>query len=105
MKYFAISDVHSFYTKMVEALKEAGFDKNNENHALVLCGDAFDRGDETVEMLNFLQSLSQDRFIYVRGNHEDLLEDAFIDVLSCRCLKDCFFNISAAFKCSLIYFI
>ena len=82
MKYFVVSDVHSFYTEMIEALKLVGYDKENVNHTLVLCGDAFDRGEESVEMLNFLQSLPEDRFVYVRGNHEDLLEDAVIEVLS-----------------------
>ena len=93
MKYFCIGDVHSFYTETIDALNKAGFDKNDDNHVLVLCGDAFDRGDESNEMLNFLQSLPDDRFVYVRGNHEDLLEDAILDVLRCSDLTGCFLDI------------
>ena len=29
MKLFVISDIHSFYTPMIEALTTAGFDKDN----------------------------------------------------------------------------
>ena len=47
MKYFAISDMHSFYSIAKKSLDEAGFDPDNENHTLVVCGDIFDRGDET----------------------------------------------------------
>ena len=30
MKLFAVSDIHSFYKPLIEALDEAGFDKNNK---------------------------------------------------------------------------
>lgn len=73
MKYFAISDVHSFYSIMKEALDAAGFDPSNENHTLVVCGDLFDRGDETTETYEYVKGLP--RKILVRGNHEDLLEE------------------------------
>lgn len=76
-KYFAISDVHSYYTAMKEALDEAGYDKDNENHVLILLGDAFDRGDETLEVLDFLRSIPKERRVLIRGNHECLLRDCY----------------------------
>lgn len=72
-KFFVVSDVHSFYTPLIEALNAAGFDKNNEDHWLISCGDLFDRGDESKEVLDFVQSLP--RKILIKGNHEYLLED------------------------------
>jgi serine/threonine protein phosphatase 1 len=72
-KFFICSDIHSFYTPLKKALDEKGFDPNNENHWLVVCGDAFDRGDESKEVLYFLMSL--ERKILVRGNHDILLEE------------------------------
>ena len=45
-KYFVCGDVHSFYTYLKEALDNAGFDLNNDDHVFVSCGDLFDRGDE-----------------------------------------------------------
>lgn len=71
MKYFVVSDVHSFYTQLKTALDNAGFDPENENHTFISCGDLFDRGEESVEVLDFVMSLP--RKILVRGNHESML--------------------------------
>jgi serine/threonine protein phosphatase 1 len=58
----------------MQALEKKGFEKENLQHHLIVCGDAFDRGREAKEMMNFLVELhNQGRLIYVRGNHEDLL--------------------------------
>lgn len=73
MKFFVVSDIHSFFTPLKEALDHAGFDKDNPNHYLVSCGDAFDRGSESEEVLHFLMSL--ERKILIKGNHDLLLED------------------------------
>lgn len=72
-KLFVCSDIHSYYTPLKKALDENGFDPTNENHWLVVCGDAFDRGDESEEVLHFLMSL--ERKILVKGNHDILLEE------------------------------
>jgi serine/threonine protein phosphatase 1 len=73
MTFFCVSDVHSFYTPLKKALDEAGFDQNNPEHWLISCGDAFDRGSESEEVLHFLMSL--ERKILVKGNHDLLLEE------------------------------
>lgn len=73
-KYFVVSDVHGFYSLLMETLAQQGFEQDNPNHKLIICGDAFDRGKEAQEMMQFMRSLwVQNRLIYVRGNHEDLL--------------------------------
>ena len=69
-KFFVISDVHGFYDEMIKALNDAGFDKENENHWLISCGDNWDRGDKPVEVMRYLNSLP--RKILIKGNHEDL---------------------------------
>lgn len=76
MKYFVVSDVHSFFYELMNALDDKGFDVNNQEHKLIVCGDLFDRSDQAVELFEFVKSLG-DRFIYVRGNHEDLLFDCY----------------------------
>jgi hypothetical protein len=73
MKFFVVSDVHSYYSAMKKALDEAGFDPKNPDHYLVSCGDALDRGYESEEVLHFLMSL--ERKILVKGNHDILLEE------------------------------
>ena len=72
-KLFIVSDVHSFCSELKVDLAKAGFDPENENHWLIVCGDAFDRGDESEEMLHFLMGL--ERKVLVRGNHDTLLEE------------------------------
>ncbi len=74
MKYFVVSDIHSYYTNLAKALTEAGFSTDNKDHKLVICGDIFDRGLETVELYHYiLELLAKDKVILIKGNHEDLL--------------------------------
>lgn len=73
MKLFVVSDIHSFYTPLKESLDKAGFDPTNENHWLISCGDAFDRGPQSKEVFEFLMSL--ERKVLVKGNHDLLLEE------------------------------
>ena len=74
MKYFVTSDIHSFYDEFIQALDEAGYDKNNENHTLIVCGDIFDRGTKPLQVYEFLRSIPKERRILIRGNHEYLLK-------------------------------
>ncbi len=80
-KYFITSDIHSFFSIFKRALDNAGWQQNNPDHILIVAGDLFDRGNETNQLLNFVQSLG-DRFIYVKGNHEDLIEDCVYELSS-----------------------
>ena len=73
-KLFVVSDVHSFYNQLIKVLNEKGFDKNNPDHWFVSCGDLLDRGPESQQCLKFVNSL--ERKILIRGNHEDLMEEA-----------------------------
>ena len=73
MKYFVVSDVHSYYSILKRTLDEKGFSQDKD-HVLVLLGDAFDRGEETRETAEFLLALhDQGKLIYILGNHEELL--------------------------------
>lgn len=80
MKYFAVSDCHGFYSNLMLALKNAGFDINKPEHILIVCGDLFDRGRQPREIFEFVKSLPKERFVYVRGNHEDLLMDCLQEI-------------------------
>jgi hypothetical protein len=70
-KFFVVSDVHGFYHEMLDALDNAGFDPNNEDHWLISCGDNFDRGPCPEDVMVYLKMLP--RKILIRGNHEKLL--------------------------------
>lgn len=81
-KYFAVADTHSFYGQLVHTLRDSGFDKMNSDHIVIICGDAFDRGDFSLEMFEWMKQMVEDnRLIYIRGNHEDLLEDCVHSIL------------------------
>ena len=74
--YFVSSDIHSFCDEWVIALKDAGLDITNPNHIVVVVGDLFDRGSQSVGCYNFAKELNDlNKLIYIRGNHEDLLFD------------------------------
>ena len=75
MKYFVVSDIHSFCSELKSALWEAGFNKRNKDHTLIVCGDVFDRGSETVELYKFLKKKKKKRCILIKGNHELLYEE------------------------------
>lgn len=82
MKYFVVSDVHSFFDEMMCALKSKGFDPSNDDHFVIICGDLFDRGPDSLKCLDFVKSLAAlDRLLYIRGNHEDLLGYCCDDIL------------------------
>jgi len=71
--FFISSDIHSFYKEWMNSLKEAGFDKLNKDHYLIVLGDLFDRGDEPDKIISFIKEMDT-RAILIRGNHEDLFE-------------------------------
>lgn len=75
MKYFVVSDIHSFYTTLKQALYRAGFRKTKKDHVLIVCGDVFDRGEETMQVYHFLKSLPKNRCILIKGNHESLFDE------------------------------
>lgn len=72
-KFFVTSDIHSYYDELMLALKNAGFDENNEEHWLVVCGDCYDRGPDSAKVWKYLKDLP--RKVLVKGNHEQLLLD------------------------------
>ena len=76
MKIFAVSDIHGHCTELKRALDEAGFDKNNQGHLLVCCGDYFDRGTENREVMKYLERISNK--VMLLGNHEDMLREILL---------------------------
>ena len=71
--FYIISDIHGFYKEMREALDKAGFDPNDKSSWLISLGDEMDRGPDPEKVINYIMSLP--RAIWVKGNHQTLMED------------------------------
>ena len=68
---FVVSDIHGHYDELISSLESAGFDENNEKHLLIVCGDIFDRGLDSLEVYKYLRRLSsKNKAIILRGNHD-----------------------------------
>lgn len=81
MKYYVVADVHGFYSILKSTLEEKGYFEDKEPHKLIICGDIFDRGNETLEMQKFVMRLiEKDEVILIRGNHEDLMVELVQDL-------------------------
>ena len=76
MKNFVVSDIHDHYDLLMEALDRNGFDINNEEHRLIVCGDAFYSGPQPGELFIFLRELAgKGKLIFIYGNHDIELLD------------------------------
>lgn len=76
MKYFVISDIHSHYDAMIEALEKNNYNEDDNHHHLLVLGDLFDRGDQAVEVLEYLYRLNKEKkATIIVGNHDLFLLD------------------------------
>lgn len=76
MKYFVISDIHGYYNVMMDSLQKAGYNENNQNHFLLVCGDMFDRGDDSDKVFEYLYRLTEEnKAKVIIGNHDIFLLD------------------------------
>ncbi|MFO0673926.1 MAG: metallophosphoesterase [Polyangiaceae bacterium] len=104
---YAVSDLHGRYDRLVDLFRESGLIKRTDEDTppkalewtggsaiLVVCGDAIDKGPQSVEVLDALMSLETKaaaaggRVIFLLGNHEaEFLADPHNDKAS-RTRKD-----------------
>ena len=111
-KIFAVSDIHGHYNELRKCLDKAKFDENNESHLLVVCGDIFDRGEQSLELYNYLRELKdKGKAILVAGNHDKFMPD-FLDGHSCAFnflyngfnkTLDSFLNETSSYQTFLLY--
>jgi serine/threonine protein phosphatase 1 len=76
MLTYAIGDVHGSYTKLVNLLRHCKDHCGGNDARFVLLGDYIDRGKRSREVMDLLiesQASAPDRFICLKGNHEDML--------------------------------
>ena len=73
MAVWVTTDLHGNYN-LWEQIK--AFLK--EDDTLIFLGDAIDRGDRGFEI--FIEMLEDPRVVYLKGNHEDMMYEAFHDI-------------------------
>lgn len=76
MKTIVVADIHGCSREFSALLRKAGMDR--EEDRLIVLGDLFDRGTSSYEVFRFVRKLSEemkDRFVLVRGNHDQFLLD------------------------------
>lgn len=76
LKYYIVSDIHSQFDLLLQALLDAGFDMENESDILVIAGDILDRGKQGDSLILFLELLiRKKRILAAMGNHDKYLCD------------------------------
>ncbi|WP_349532616.1 MULTISPECIES: metallophosphoesterase family protein [Bradyrhizobium] len=73
---FAIGDIHGCFDKLKTLLAVCDLVGDGRDARFVLIGDYIDRGPDSRKVIDFLirkQVPEPDRFICLRGNHEDML--------------------------------
>lgn len=73
MSVFAWADLHGRFDILMEGLQYI-----NPEDTVYFLGDAADRGPDGWECIKYI--LNDERFIYIKGNHEDLLWKAIGDI-------------------------
>lgn len=69
---WAIGDIHGCFDQMMELVDLAPADEK-----IVFVGDYIDRGHKILDVMEFVErNLKNERFVFIRGNHEQMLIDA-----------------------------
>ena len=70
MAVYIMSDIHGYFSRMLDVLEKANFDWQNDE--LYILGDIIDRGPESFEMLEWAIEKAPRNIHFLLGNHEDL---------------------------------
>lgn len=66
MNTYVMSDIHGCYDEMCNMFNKIGF---SENDQLIIAGDYIDRGNQSYEMLRWLEN-APDNVLLLKGNHD-----------------------------------
>lgn len=73
-RIFVFGDVHGNIDPITDAMARVGYD-GSAGDRMVGLGDWLDRGAHTTQIADFIEGHAED-LVFVKGNHEQLLEDA-----------------------------
>lgn len=74
-KIFAVGDIHGCFDKLVALMKR--IDINWDRDELIFLGDYIDRGPDSFDVVEYLVTLRKKypRTVFLKGNHEEMLEN------------------------------
>lgn len=75
--HYVFTDLHG-NGKLWDKIKEKYLKDENR---LIFLGDACDRGSDGFRIMKEMLSLDKERFVYLKGNHEDMFVDAAKELL------------------------
>jgi len=78
-RLLAISDIHGQKKQLLDVLTKASYDTHEDQ--LIICGDSIDRGNDSFASFEICQSLQKKSAIYLKGNHESMMEMSIRDML------------------------
>jgi len=74
-RILAVGDVHGQYDKLVSLYSQLNF--NPEEDLLIFLGDYIQGGDKPCEVLDWLMQHQQKNTIFIRGNTDQMILDAY----------------------------
>src|SRR6202158_900700 len=92
---FAVGDIHGCLDKLETLLALCDLVRSGRDTRFVFIGDYVDRGPDTRRVMEFLirkQTQEGDRFVCLRGNHEEMLTGAADKDRTDRSLMDWWVN-------------
>lgn len=79
MKTYAIGDIHGKHDQLLRLLDWVEHDAGTEDALVLFLGDYIDRGPQSKEVLDTLiagPKIDKHRWVFLRGNHEQMMLDA-----------------------------
>ncbi|MFK5883991.1 MAG: fructose-bisphosphatase class III [Candidatus Izemoplasma sp.] len=75
-KIFIVSDIHGYFSALIDSLLKSGYNDQDKSHHLLVIGDLFDRGNDSKEVYNYLSKLTKNNSAtIIMGNHDKFLID------------------------------
>ena len=78
-RLLVIGDIHGKWERFKSVYDKVGF--NSEKDLIVFLGDYLDRGDTPVPVMEWvMEHYGRKNMVFLRGNHEQMFYDAFLEV-------------------------
>ena len=78
-RLLVIGDIHGKWERFKSVYDKVGF--NAEKDLMVFLGDYLDRGDAPVPVMEWvMEHYGQKNMVFLRGNHDQMFYDAFLEV-------------------------